>query len=315
MADRIYTNDSAVIETDLTDDETGEPVTISSVRFEINDPNGVPLYVSTLPTTPVAGQLVVLNNAIDTFDQNDILQWDGTQWTTVGTATDPVIADDNATVYVVPSLITGTPGLYQGRAQFTTPDGLVKSTRITFEVVDPMETPSTTIEGRVVDHAWLKLEDLFDSELGGPWLRDKTVKSFDKQKLAALLPDALYTINNEYQPTTTFDSTNWPEAHIPLAAQGLLVEGIYHLIRAYVEQPLPSGSPMSWFDRRDYLQRWQSVLQTEEQKLFRLLDVFKIQYTGFGSTSILIGGYSSPITRLSKAWRTRYPRWTGPWGV
>jgi hypothetical protein len=313
MADRIYLNDSAVIETDLTDDETGEPILVDSVSYQFNDPNGIPLFVRTLPLTPFIGQLVVLTGADGGFVANDVVEWNGAQWNKVDTAPAPILEENNS-VFVFPAILTNDVGLYQGRAQFTTQDGLVKSTRVAFEVLDPMETLSPTVVGRIIDHAWLKLEDLFDSELGGPWMRDKTLNSFNKDKLAALLPDALYTINNEYQPTTTFDETNWPEAHIPLAAQGLLVEAIYHMIRTYVEQPLPSGGEMSWFDRRDYMQRWQSVLTVEEQKLFRLLDVFKIQFTGFGSTSILIGGYSSPITRLSKAWRTRYPRWIGPWG-
>lgn len=314
MADRIFLNDSAVIESDLTDEETGEPVVIASVKYQFNDPNGIPLFVQSLPIAPFFGQLVALTTNVSPFSNNDIVQWDGSAWGLVGQVSPPIIDENNTAVFVFPSFLTNDPGLYQGRAQFITNDGLTKSTKVSFEVIDPMEVPSTTVVGRIIDHAWLKLEDLFDSELGGPWLRDKTVKSFNKDKMMMLLTDALYVINNEYQPLTTFDETNWPEAHIPLAAQALLVESIYHLVRSYVEQPLPSGSPMSWFDRRDYFQRWQSVLQSEETKLFRLIDVFKLQYTGFGSTSILIGGHSSPITRLSKMWRTRYPRWVGPWG-
>lgn len=313
MADRIFLNDSAVIESDLTDDETGEPVDVTAVNYRFNDPNGVPLFVSTLPLTPYIGQTVALTAVVTPFTINDIVRWDGTQWNLL-TQVDNALVEDNVSVFVFPAEMTNLPGLYQGRAQFTTTDGLTKSTKVWFEVVDPMETAATTIGGKIVDHTWMKIEDLFDSDLGGPWLRDETKRSFNKQKLHVLLADALYVVNNEYQPVTTFDETNWPEVHIPLASQALLVEAIYHFVRTYVEQPLPGGAPMGWFDRRDYLQRWQSVLTVEETKLWKMVDVFKLQYTGFGTTSILIGGHSSPITRYSKLWRTRMPRWVGPYG-
>lgn len=183
-------------------------------------------------------------------------------------------------------------------------------------VYDPsiLNAPANTTPTRIVDHAWMKLEDLFDSELGGPWLTDQTLKSFNKDKLALFLPDALYLVNNEFQPITTFNEENWPEEHIPLASQALMVEGIYHLVRSYVEQPLPSGGTLNWYDRRDYVTRWQAVLTKEEQKLMQLADKFKLQYTGFGATSIIVGGYATPITRMSRFWRTRYPRYIGPWG-
>jgi hypothetical protein len=139
-------------------------------------------------------------------------------------------------------------------------------------------------------------------------------RAFNKDKLALLLPDALYLVNNEYQPITNFTEENWPEEHIPLASQALMVEGIYHLIRSYVEQPLPSGGTLNWYDRRDYVTRWQSVLQKEEDKLMHLADKFKLAFTGFGATSMIVGGYATPITRMSRFWRTRYPRYIGPWG-
>lgn len=199
----------------------------------------------------------------------------------------------------------------QGRT-FTAQRSISTST----QVFDPaiIFSPANTVPIRIIDHSWMKLEDLFDSELGGPWLTDETIKTFNKDKLALLLPDAIYRINNEFQPITTFNEENWPEEHIPLAAQSLMVEGIYHLIRSYVEQPLPSGGQLNWYDRRDYITRWQSVLTKEEEKLMHLADKFKLQFTGFGSTSMIVGGYATPITRLSKFWRTRYPRYIGPWG-
>jgi hypothetical protein len=102
----------------------------------------------------------------------------------------------------------------------------------------------------------MKLEDLFDSELGGPHLRDRTLANFDKPKMANLLPDALYSIGATFSPAVIYTEASFPfTEHSSLAAQSLLVESIRHLMRSYVEQPLPVGSNVTYFDRRDYLQR------------------------------------------------------------
>jgi hypothetical protein len=188
-----------------------------------------------------------------------------------------------------------------------------KSYASNFEVVDPLVVLASSGIDTAVDHTMVKLEDLFDSDLGGPWLKDETKKAFDRRKLVALLPDALYMINNGYQPTTSFDETNFPTNHYPLVSQALLVEVIFHLIRSYTEQPLPSGGNISWFDRRDYMQRWQSVLEKEAERLTQYIDIFKMEYTGFGATAVLVGGYATPITRMSRYWRMRNPKYIGPW--
>ncbi len=91
---------------------------------------------------------------------------------------------------------------------------------------------------------------------------------FDKTKMNHLLPDALYNIGATFTPIVTYTEENFPfDQHSVLAEQSLLVESIRHLIRSYVEQPLPVGSNVTYFDRRDYMNRWQSILQLEMDKL------------------------------------------------
>jgi hypothetical protein len=260
----------------------------------------------------VAGDTVGLVADDSPYLANTLYKWDGATWNSIGSFLVPQLVD-NVAYFTVPGALTGIPGLYRGRVQFTAADGTKKSVRTQFEVIDPFERPATTTADKIVERAWVKLEDLFDSELGGPWLRDKTVQSFGREKMKFLLTDALYIINNEYQPVTYFDETDWPEEHIPLAAQALLVESIYHLVRSYVEQWSANTTQVGWFDRRDYMTRWQTVLQSEEQKLMRLLDLFKTGQLGFGQTSLLVGGYSTPITRMSRFWRTRHPKYFGPY--
>jgi len=209
---------------------------------------------------------------------------------------------------------TTAPGLYRIQATFTLLDGSKASAIDTFEVIDPLEVGGASdTADRILDGTWKKISDLFDSDLGGPWLRDKTEDIFNKQKMGLFLEDAIYIINNMYQPQTSYTIASWPQEHIPLVSQALLVEMIYHFIRTYVEQPLVSGAPIMYFDRRDYMARWQSVLQAEEQKLMRMLDLFKTAEAGLGHTAVLIGGYATPWTRMSKVWRTQHPRYFGPW--
>ena len=205
---------------------------------------------------------------------------------------------------------TDLPGVYATQVSFTLEDGSRKSTVVNFEVLDPLQVSSdtTTGEDAAVDRAWMKLEDLFDSELGGPHMRDRTENQFSRDKIARFLPDALYGINNTYQPATGFDEMTFPwDAHTPLVAQALLVESIYHLIRTYAEQPNYVGGNVAWEDRRDYLQRWQSIREFEENKLVSWLDLFKRGLLGYATSSTLVGGYASGYATPPRYMRGRYP--------
>ena len=276
MADKVFIEDSAVLEASIDFDDPEAAANAVDVNWSVVKPDG-----SSLASTV----------------------------TTILTGND------------VTGVISGTDidqvGLWRARARFDLDDGTTRSVLISFEVVDPLAPiaqPGDNTLDWVVDHAWMKLEDLFDSELGGPYLDDRTMKNFSRDKLLQFVPDALYVINNDSQPTTTFDETNFPlQQHKALLAQGVLVEAIYQLMRSYVEQPNPVGQAITYFDRRDYLQRWQSVLTLEEQKLQKLIDIFKLQYLGFGSSAILIGGYASSLVRTPAAYRTRYPRYVMPY--
>lgn len=267
MRDRIFKGDTAVIEANLYAEDG----------------------VSTLPSTTVAWQ-------VRKPDGNTV-------------SGGPSVLDQTAAAIAFTD--TTLPGAYASQVTFTLADGSKRSTTLSFEVVDPLETTSqsTTPVENVVDRAWMKLEDLFDSELGGPHLRDRTLQNFDRTKMMRFLPDALYNINNYYTPATGFDDVTFPyEAHSPLLAQALLVESLYHLTRSYVEQPTPvgTGTP-TYFDRRDYMQRWQTVLGLEEKRMDMWLDLFKREQMGFGSSSLLVGGYSSYSTRYPRYMRGKYP--------
>ena len=109
------------------------------------------------------------------------------------------VVDDGHGQFVVPGAVNGSQGNYLGKAVFNYNVGLVALNRtVPFEytVVDAFERSAV---GSPLDEsvalAWLKLSDCFDSELGGPWLRDMTKDHFDHSKVRALADEVMLQIN------------------------------------------------------------------------------------------------------------------------
>lgn len=228
---------------------------------------------------------------------------DGTITTKTGTIED----DGSATLNFDD---TDQVGHYVCVASFTTSDEGKKSVRVDFETTDPFAEVSPSPSWYAAVDAWEKFEDCFDAEDEGPWLRDMTLNVFNKTKMEKFIDDALMDINLQNPPTDfildTFVQPGPPvvlTSNLPLLTQGLVVQLIRHLIRSYVEQPNPVGAQIAWHDRRDYLQRWQSVLQIEQAQYMRLLALWKRQYLGLGTLKGLV---SSKAGRLLPApMRTR----------
>lgn len=229
---------------------------------------------------------------------------DKTQSTVVGTIEDDGSGAANYNT-------TDQVGQYITVAKFTTTDG-TRSTRADFEVVDPFLDASPSPSWVVADAAWSKLEDCFDAEDEGPWLRDMTLNTFNKAKMEEFIAEALFDINQQNPPTSLMlaqfayqdgAGNTFATADLPLLSQGVLVAVIRHLMRSYVEQPNPVGAQIAWHDRRDYLQRWQSVYQTELEQYRRILALFKRRFLNLGDSKLLL---SSKAGRLIPApMRTR----------
>lgn len=217
--------------------------------------------------------------------------------------------------------VTDELGEYIAVCQFSLEGGEKRSERRVFNVEDPFKNAPTTAHETIAEAVWLRLSDLFDSTEGGPWLRDVTESYFDKRKISQLIDDALFDIN--YQPPQTnitiLDFTQvWelagegsqPDPDQSVLVQGALISVIRHLIRSYVEQPLPQGAQIVYEDRRDYLQRWQSVLQTEQQRYDRLLALWKRQFLGLGRTALLVHSKAGRLTNLQpRSWAARRGYW------
>lgn len=306
--DRLYTGDTAVIDASLFEDDGVSPIYPQGATWNFVYPDGTDLIVSALPASPVLNQTVMLSQEISPFPQWAVIRYDGTQWNQISLGGNGL--SENVVTLTIPADITTQAGLYRGACRFTLPDNTIRSQPVTFETIDPLaDRVNLTNKDGAIELTWLKLEDLFDSELGGPHLMDVTKAGFTRDKVALLLPDALYKINNTYQPATGYDSSTFPyDQHLPLLSQALLVQSIRHLMRSYVEQYNPVGSGnITYFDRRDYLNRWQQVYQVEDQQLEQWIDLFKRDQMGFGQTATLVGGYASFYGRYPRYMRSGFP--------
>ena len=213
--------------------------------------------------------------------------------TIAGTA-GAVIADGTGQ-FVVSAAVNDTEGEYRAFATFTYDEGsltgLVKSVPVFYDVIDAFERTGESPLDPAVDMAWLKIEDCFDSEFGGPWLRDMTLRVFDKTKIRELAPTVMLQINSQMPFTDyTTESYAWTNADATaLFGQGLFVETVRHLIRSYTEQPEVISSPVAFMDRKRYAEAWKMVLDIENPLWERWLTRYKLRSYDLSHASLLLG--------------------------
>lgn len=192
---------------------------------------------------------------------------------------------------------TALIGQYLVVAAFLTVEDGVRSARCDFEVIDPFAPIVVSPTWIIANESWEKFEDCFDANDEGPWLRDMTLNYFNQHKMEKFLDDALLDVNLQHPPTTldagffvhdNGDNTFTASGNLPLLAQGIVLQIIRHLMRSYVEQPNPVGAQIAWHDRRDYLQRWQTVYQIEQQQYMRMVALFKRQFLQLGQNKLLV---------------------------
>jgi hypothetical protein len=183
-------------------------------------------------------------------------------------------------------------GHYIGVATFQLLEGITKSAKVNFEVFDPFEVVNSAIKV-VADGVWTKLEDCFDAEDEGPWVQDVTMNFFREEKIEKFINDALFDINYQNPPTgltiANFVNTdNTVTSNYPLLVQAVFVQALRHIMRSYVEQPMPTGAQIAWQDRRDYLQRWQSMYELEMQQYLRWVALYKRGFLQLGHSKLLV---------------------------
>lgn len=193
------------------------------------------------------------------------------------------------------SVETGNPGLYFILWQYIL-DGIPEQYRTDIEVPSSTSTLYNGLPDNargVVDYVWRMFEDLFDSPLGGPHLVAYAQTSFGRETVARLLINAMDWLNSTSQPHQTYSIT---EDNFPYAEwNGILVRALYievlkHLIRSYVEQPDAQGISPARLDRRDYMSRWQQVLELEMSEFKSMLATYKMAAMNLGRMAVLVGG-------------------------
>lgn len=205
---------------------------------------------------------------------------------------------------------TDQVGDYLAIAQFAMASGEIRSVRCDFEVIDPFNPPLPTDAMVLTEKVWDKIEDCFDSEIGGPWLRDMTMNYFSKDKVIDFVDEGLMDINLYHPPTdlsiadfmTKRADGTYPT--LPLVVEATFLAVVRHLMRSYVEQPTPTGAQIVYEDRQQYLQRWGTIYQTEYTLFDHWAKLFKRQFLGLGQTKLLV---SSKAGRMTPApMRTRF---------
>lgn len=147
----------------------------------------------------------------------------------------------------------------------------------------------------ILDSVWIRFADLFDSPFGGPHFTVYYQTRFNRGRVAELMASSLRKLNVVAQPVTTY-SINSEGNLFPvdqwggLLEQASYIEIVKHLIRSYVEQPATPGVNVALLDRRDYMNRWNTVLQMEQREYDDMLDVFKIRHMGLGQPRVMVSG-------------------------
>lgn len=206
---------------------------------------------------------------------------------------------------------TETAGEYLVQAQFTLVTGEMKSVMINFSVLDPFNIPPPTEAQLVAEEVWLRFEDSFDSVEGGPILRDYTLAHFDLKKIERFIPEALLDINVQ-MPPTQYDISYF--AHrpsngeinplMPLLSKGVMCKVLLHMIRSYIEQPVPQGAQIAYEDRTRYAQAWQAAYKTEREDWISMVRLYKRQELNLGHSALLVASKAGRLY-YSGAWRTQ----------
>lgn len=187
------------------------------------------------------------------------------------------------------------PGYYRFDWSFTL-NGTPITTHQYFQVGPPSPAYDSMQPQYVnaVEQVWIKFADIYDSPFGGPYLTVWYNQHFGRGRIAQLMEQAVWHINNSTQPPTNYSvlgGQGFPlQSWAGLLNTATTVEVIKHLMRSYTEEPIVVGNISVRLDRRDYLQRWGSLLATEQAQLTAETTVFKTQMMFNGQPRVLIQG-------------------------
>lgn len=170
----------------------------------------------------------------------------------------------------------------------------------------------------IVERVWSHFADAFDSPWGGPFLQVPFQSNMGRARMAELLQSSIDVVNFARQPITDFNliPVGQPGSKLlPTKWHGVLVkvlevEVIKHLMRSYVEQPSPVNVGVAYLDRRDYINRWQTMLDIATKELEPLIESLKVSMMFKGGRVLVAGGVFREVnSRMFDPARPRY--WFG----
>jgi hypothetical protein len=136
--------------------------------------------------------------------------------------------------------------------------------------------------------------DLFDSTTGGPWLQENFQTHFGFERMAQLLGQAVMKFNVIGYPITNYgitpDAAPVPANFSAILLWGFKLEVIRHLMRSYTEQPNYPNATITWTDRRDYVKRWQDILDEEKDDYLRAVKMSKRGLLNLARGALLVAG-------------------------
>jgi hypothetical protein len=166
-----------------------------------------------------------------------------------------------------------------------------------FEIVDPMPLYDNlpTDQRFVIEQTNWMIGDLYDSTNGGPHLVEEFQTKFNYERLAQLLYIACQRLNYESIPLTNFAVGDQVGTPFPVMWHGILqyahfIEVLKHIVRTYTEQPQLSGVDVAYTNRRDYFDRWNTVLKSEMENYQHAVRMFKRKQLHLGSGSYIVSG-------------------------
>lgn len=154
----------------------------------------------------------------------------------------------------------------------------------------------TDAEKVIVEQVSWMFADLHDSTNGGPHLLEPFQSHFGFERIAQLMHTAAVYLNTGAAPMTMwFIGRGAGRRRTPTEMHGMLLRATYlevvkHLMRSYVEIPEFRSMSVTYTDRQQYMQRWQSIYQTEKPDFDRALKLAKRAYLPLGRSSVLVAG-------------------------
>lgn len=165
-------------------------------------------------------------------------------------------------------------------------------------VTERMPTYEALTDGEkyVVEQVNNLFGDLFDSTEGGVHLSENFQTHFNYERIAQLMSRALQKINITSQPLTSYivgspgGGQRMPQKYHGVLVSATYLEVLRHLIRSYTEVPEFRGMSTTYTDRRDYMQRWRSVLDEEKEEVANAITLMKREHLNLGGGALLVSG-------------------------